>query len=262
MADRRVTPAREGRAAAQGGRVPLRHGAARPAAPARGGLALLAYGAALLTLLTACSGAPATTSPPATAPASDPAATSDPASAPDPASDGSIAGGAQEGGSTRSSGYTGSKGSGARPAPTATVTPAGRRCHTPELALSIGPNDPGAGQRNYPIVLTNTSSRTCTVYGYPGTGFVDAAGRSLTPDPERVPGRPRTVTLEPGDTAWAGLSFTNPDISEARAVTPETLLVTPPDETTQLTTPWTGGQVPAVRSSRIRLTPFQPGEGP
>ena len=50
----------------------------------------------------------------------------------------------------------------------------GGRCHTAELRASVGRVDPGAGQRNHPVVLTNTSSRTCTVLGYPGAAFVDA----------------------------------------------------------------------------------------
>ncbi|NED06890.1 DUF4232 domain-containing protein, partial [Streptomyces sp. SID6648] len=41
------------------------------------------------------------------------------------------------------------------------------RCHTGELRASVGRVDPGAGQRNFPVVLTNTSGRTCTVHGYP-----------------------------------------------------------------------------------------------
>jgi len=49
----------------------------------------------------------------------------------------------------------------------------GTRCHTSDLRASVGKNDPGAGQENFPVVLTNRSGRTCTVYGYPGAVGVD-----------------------------------------------------------------------------------------
>ncbi|WP_262505089.1 DUF4232 domain-containing protein [Streptomyces sp. TRM68367] len=124
--------------------------------------------------------------------------------------------------------------------------------------------DPGAGQRNFPVVLTNTSGRTCTVHGYPGAAFVDASGRQLGPDPQRSPGpSPGTVTLAPGDSAWAGLSYSSPEISGARTATPAALLVTPPDERDPLRVPWTAGEVPVGgNASSVRLTVFSAGSGP
>jgi hypothetical protein len=137
------------------------------------------------------------------------------------------------------------------------------RCHTAELRVSVDRVEPGAGQRNYPVVLTNTSSRTCTVHGYPGAAFVDAEGRQLGPDPKRSPGfTPTTVTLAPGDRARAGLSFASPQTSGARTATPAALLVTPPDERTSLKAAWTAGEVPVGgNSSTVSLTVFGPGSG-
>ncbi|MFF5754188.1 DUF4232 domain-containing protein [Streptomyces longwoodensis] len=162
------------------------------------------------------------------------------------------------------------------PATTTTVTatapergasaaaPAGARCHTSELRASVGRNDPGAGQENFPVVLTNASTRTCTVYGHPGAAFLDASGRQLGADPERSTAtRPVRVTLAPGRRAWAGLSFSNPEVSGARAATPVTLLVTPPDEHDPLRVRWTGGPVPVSgNASTVRLTAFEAGTGP
>ncbi|NEY31557.1 DUF4232 domain-containing protein [Streptomyces sp. PRKS01-65] len=137
------------------------------------------------------------------------------------------------------------------------------RCHTSELRASVGRVDPGAGQRNFPVVLTNTSSRTCTVHGYPGAAFADSSGRQLGPDPRRAPGSPQTVTLAPGRSAWAGLSFTSPEVSGARAATPATLLVTPPDERHSLTVPWKGGKVPVGgTASTVTVTVLEAGTGP
>ncbi|MEU0076073.1 DUF4232 domain-containing protein [Streptomyces sp. NPDC006332] len=137
------------------------------------------------------------------------------------------------------------------------------RCHTSELRASVGRNDPGAGQENFPIVLTNASSRTCTVRGYPGAAFLDKSGRQLGPDPKRSSATPETVTLAPGKSAWAGLSFANPEISGAHAATPASLLVTPPNERDPLKVPWRGGKVPVSgNESSVRLIPFSPGTGP
>ncbi|WP_030607452.1 DUF4232 domain-containing protein [Streptomyces achromogenes] len=146
----------------------------------------------------------------------------------------------------------------------APATPAGgSRCHTSELRASVGRNDPGAGQENFPVVLTNTSGRTCTLRGYPGAAFVTASGGRLGADPRRTPGTPVTVTVRPGQSAWAGLTFSNPQVSGARAATPAGLLVTPPDERDPLRVAWPGGPVPVSgTASSARLTVLSRGTGP
>jgi hypothetical protein len=147
--------------------------------------------------------------------------------------------------------------------PSASPSPVGgTRCHTSELSVSVGRNNPGAGQENFPVVLTNRSSRTCTLYGYPGTAFVDASGKQLGPDPERSSTGPQTVRLAPGQSAWAGLSFANPEVSGAGTATPAALVVTPPDEKDPLKVAWKSGEVPVSgNESSVRLIPFSPGTG-
>jgi hypothetical protein len=136
------------------------------------------------------------------------------------------------------------------------------RCHTAELRARIGRPSPGAGQRNFPIVLTNTGERTCTLYGYPGAAFVDAAGKQLGPDPKRSADTPMTVRLTPGRSAWAGLTFASPEISGARTAVPNALFVTPPDERDPLKVAWTAGKVPVGgNKSSVFLTILQPGTG-
>ncbi|HZF91732.1 MAG TPA: DUF4232 domain-containing protein [Streptomyces sp.] len=148
------------------------------------------------------------------------------------------------------------------PPATRTAAPDGTRCRTSELRASVGRNDPGAGQENHPVVLTNASARTCTVHGFPGAAFVDASGRQLGPDPRREPESPARVTLAPGRSAWAGLSYANPEISGARTATPAALLVTPPDEREPLRVPWTAGEVPVGgNESTVSLTVLRAGSG-
>ncbi|MFJ9097024.1 DUF4232 domain-containing protein [Streptomyces sp. NPDC102405] len=147
--------------------------------------------------------------------------------------------------------------------PSAPRSPSGgTRCHTSELRASVGRNNPGAGQENFPVVLTNQSTRTCTLYGYPGTAFVDASGKQLGPDPKRSSTEPETVRLAPGQSAWAGLSFANPEVSGAGTATPAALVVTPPDEEDPLKVTWKSGEVPVSgNESSVRLIPFSPGTG-
>ncbi|GGL63776.1 lipoprotein [Streptomyces fumigatiscleroticus] len=158
---------------------------------------------------------------------------------------------------------TAASASASRAAPSAARERTGGRCHTSELRASVGRLDPGAGQRNFPVVLTNVSDRTCTLHGYPGAAFVDASGAQLGPDPVRSPGTATTVEVAPGRSAWAGLSYADPQISGARGATPAALLVTPPDERSSLKVRWTDGAVPVGgNASSVRLTVLSEGTGP
>jgi Protein of unknown function (DUF4232) len=223
--------------------------------------ALLAGTVAVLGLLTACgNGKDVHSNPPITA-----SGTAAPAT-----------------GTTKTPGSSGSATSAASAAPSGAVSPSApkgttpsasgggttaaatsARCHTSELRASVGRNDPGAGQENFPVVLTNRSGRTCTVRGFPGAAFVSASGTQLGADPKRESGSPTTITLRPGQSAWAGLTFSNPGVSGARTANPAALLVTPPDERDSLKVAWTGGAVPVSgNSSSVFLSVFSPGTAP
>ncbi|MEU8934029.1 DUF4232 domain-containing protein [Streptomyces sp. NPDC048409] len=230
----------------------------------RRGAALLTSTVAALGLLTACGNDTSGSSPESVS------GTAAPATGDSAGSSASDSGTAPSGTASRSTGSTATDGAskdggsatgggGTKTAGTAS----GSRCHTSELSASVGGNDPGAGQENFPIVFTNTSGRTCTVRGFPGAAFVDAAGGQLGPDPSRESGStPATVTLKPGGSAWAGLTFSNPEISGAKTATPAALKVTPPDERDALKVTWKGGTVPVSgNSSSVRLTVLSAGTG-
>ncbi|WP_369250980.1 DUF4232 domain-containing protein [Streptomyces sp. R41] len=224
--------------------------APRTSTPAR--RAALLAGIALLGLLTACGTDTPHNTPqklPGTAEPASGDRTTDAGSSPTADTTGSPA---TTGSGTTSGSASASSGSGST----------GTRCHTSELRASVGNNDPGAGQENFPIVLTNSSGRTCTVRGYPGAAFIDASGKQLGPDPQRSSGTPTTVTLAPGQSAWAGLTFSNPEISGAHTATPASLLVTPPDEKDSLKVKWTQGKVPVSgNASSVSLTVVRAGTG-
>ncbi|MFJ3230876.1 DUF4232 domain-containing protein [Streptomyces sp. NPDC086787] len=156
---------------------------------------------------------------------------------------------------------TGDSGANGSPVRSTAAATSGR-CHTSELAASVGRNNPGAGQENFPIVLTNRSSRVCTLHGYPGTAFVNASGTQIGANPKRSSGQAATVTLKPGQSAWAGLTFSNPHVSGAKSANPVDLLVTPPNERDPLKVRWTAGKVPVSgNASSVFLTVFGPGTG-
>ncbi|MEU2221707.1 DUF4232 domain-containing protein [Streptomyces sp. NPDC018347] len=225
--------------------------------------ALLVGTAALLGLLAACGDGQDTRSGPTVTASGTAAPAQDGKSGPSSAAPSSPAPPSSAAGSGSSAPPRATASSGGGGAVASATAAAGSRCHTSELRASVGRNDPGAGQENFPLVLTNTSGRTCTLRGYPGAAFVNGSGARLGADPRREPGSPVSVTLRPGQSAWAGLAFSNPGISGARSATPATLLVTPPDERDQLRVAWPGGPVPVSgNSSSVRLTVLSPGTGP
>ncbi|MET7781870.1 DUF4232 domain-containing protein [Streptomyces mirabilis] len=230
-----------------GDAVPVR----RPSSPTH--RAALVAGVALLGLLTACGTDHGAASPPQKL-----SGTAEPASG-DKTADTTGTGAAPTGSPTPSAAASNSS---SNSSSTGSGSSGGTRCHTSELRATVGANDPGAGQENFPVVLTNTSHRTCTVRGFPGAAFVDASGKQLGPDPRRSADTPTTVTLSPGRSAWAGLTFSNPGISGAKTATPASLIVTPPDERDPLKVTWKGGEVPVSgNASSVSLTVVRAGNG-
>ncbi len=63
--------------------------------------------------------------------------------------------------------------------PGGTPSPAaapGRPCGTSALRITLGPPSAAAGHFYRPVIFTNMSGATCTLYGYPGISFVAAIG--------------------------------------------------------------------------------------
>ncbi|MFJ1596625.1 DUF4232 domain-containing protein [Streptomyces sp. NPDC088261] len=227
----------------------------RPRSPlARRRAIRLAAGGALVVaaaaLLTGCGGkddpaasAPHTVGGPAVPVGGDPSGTATPD--PDPTASGTTS-------APTSSPSTGSAGSGTKSGGTSgssthsggtSTSAGGERCHTPDVKASVGPNRPGAGQENFALVLTNTSGHTCTVDGFPGLAFLNKAGQQVSVDPERAKVTGTLVKLAPGRSAWAPMTFGNPEITGVTTVTPASVLITPPDEKDALKVAWTGGSV-------------------
>ncbi|PBC80049.1 uncharacterized protein DUF4232 [Streptomyces sp. TLI_235] len=129
---------------------------------------------------------------------------------------------------------TGTSGPGSAAGSGGTTARAGTdRCHTADLKADVQIQDAGRAM----VMLTNKGSRACTVKGYLGYGGLLADNSRTDTATHRVakPGPPVAVTLKPGTTAFSGLSWSSCDKADASCAVLAGLVVTPPDETTQLT---------------------------
>jgi hypothetical protein len=105
--------------------------------------------------------------------------------------------------------------SSAAPAATASGTPAATATASAQAAQLKASNvtQPGGGAagsvfRN--VVLENTGTTACTLRGYPGLSYVDAAGKQVGAPAERNPDATMTaVTVAPGGSAVAEVQQTN-----------------------------------------------------
>ena len=120
-------------------------------------------------------------------------------------------------------------------------------CGTDSLSLTTGPyGAPGdASQIHFDVTLTNTSPESCALQGYPGVDLIGPDDPSWGPvyslprqDVEAAP-----LTLAPGASASSRLTFLpTPD-----GWVPTSIVVTPPDATTQLEVPWIPGGIAVLR---------------
>ncbi|MEE6137724.1 DUF4232 domain-containing protein [Mycobacterium sp. 050128] len=133
---------------------------------------------------------------------------------------------------------------------TAAATP---WCGADSLKLSASPPiSPGEQvYLHFYVILTNVSRQTCTLQGYPGVDLVGPDDPPLGPTYSlpRESGDVRPVVLAPGASAASLVAFLpklGPDGMEP-AWPPTTIVVTPPDSTAQLQTPWIPGGLTVLR---------------
>jgi hypothetical protein len=127
-----------------------------------------------------------------------------------------------------------------------------------------------AGSVYYPIDFTNTSSSTCTLYGYPGVSFSSGRGGSQIGKPaSRNPaGPPVTVTLTPGGVAHATVQVAqagNYSKSVCKPVTAHWLKIYPPNQTAPLFVSFTiqacSHKVPSTGGSQLSIYSMREGPG-
>jgi hypothetical protein len=126
--------------------------------------------------------------------------------------------------------------------PTLSSTPsaaASTVCRSSQLRLSIGSTEGGAGQVHQDLVLTNHGA-ACSLHGYPGVSFLDAAGQQVGDAAAMNPGKVSRVQLAAGGHAVAVLSYSNSGAYPAARCRPKqasTVRVYPPGERVALTAP-------------------------
>ncbi|WP_055551709.1 DUF4232 domain-containing protein [Streptomyces sp. NBRC 110028] len=121
---------------------------------------------------------------------------------------------------------------------TASRPGAQRVCPTERLGLSLGREDVGAGNIYMPLVLTNKSTATCTLTGFPGVSLLDSVGSAIG-DPASRRGASRSaVSLPPGGSASAMLHTLNEGTADKPCWrTPARIRAYPPDSSTSMTVP-------------------------
>ena len=119
---------------------------------------------------------------------------------------------------------------------------AGGGCATSALRASLGPSNGAAGSGFVPVRFTNTSSTSCTLFGYPGVSLVVSPGGSQVGNAaDRRQADPslhaHTVTLGPGQVAHAVLQINDYGAypkSRCRPASAPYLRVYPPGQTAPL----------------------------
>lgn len=105
-----------------------------------------------------------------------------------------------------------------------------RICSKGQLTLTVGRMDVGAGNVYLPLILTNKSSSTCTLTGFPGVSLLDSTGAAIgDPATRRGPTR-STVSLPPGGSASTSLHTLNEGTTDTPCRrSPAQIRVYPPD---------------------------------
>jgi hypothetical protein len=113
-------------------------------------------------------------------------------------------------------------------------------CQPWQLSLTPAGGSAATGHRLDIYALQNTSQISCTLYGYPGMQMYGASGAALPTTVIRggafefLDVTPQTVTLAPGDRASFALGFTVIPTGDQTCPESSSLLVTPPNDYTQL----------------------------
>jgi hypothetical protein len=129
--------------------------------------------------------------------------------------------------------------------PSATASSGPGPCQGSALKVTLGKGGAAAGTAYYPIVFTNVSSATCTLYGFPGVSFTGETYKvQVGPAATRNHSSPEAVvTLAPGATASAQIAVVdaqNYSAGSCGLTTASGILVYPPNLTTSVGLPFNG----------------------
>lgn len=142
----------------------------------------------------------------------------------------------------------------------------GTACPASALRLSIGNGNGAAGSVYYPIVFTNSSSSSCTLFGFPGVSFVTGrSGSQIGDAATRRSDKPvQTVTLAPGGVAHATLQVVqalNFPAAKCQPVNAHFLKIYPPNQTDAVILSFNAKACAATGQgvTVLNVAPVQPG---
>lgn len=124
---------------------------------------------------------------------------------------------------------------------TSTSTATAQICQAGQLRFALGAGTGAAGTITSSVTLTDASSQTCTLYGYPGMQLLDTRGNPIPtmvvrgqahfPDAVANAG-PSTVTLTPGAQATFSLQYSDVPVGpETTCPASSKAEITPPTNT-------------------------------
>jgi hypothetical protein len=139
-------------------------------------------------------------------------------------------------------------------------------CPLSALKVDLGPSNAAAGTDVVPIQFTNTSSATCTLYGYPGVSFTgETYAVQVGPAATRNHGiTPQLVTLAPGAEASALISVVdaqNYPAGSCGLTTASGILVYPPNLTKSVGLPYNGYTCVNAKDHVLTVDPVVTGPG-
>jgi Domain of unknown function (DUF4232) len=150
--------------------------------------------------------------------------------------------------------------------PTGTPSPAaapGGSCSTSALRMTLGLAGAAAGHFYRPVVFTNISGASCTLYGYPGISFVAATGgKQIGAAAGRSPASKQLVVLAPGGKAHAVLDLLdvlNFPPSMCAASSAHWLKIYPPNQFTAGYVRWTAEVCSKSKPVYVFVAPVRPG---
>jgi hypothetical protein len=151
-------------------------------------------------------------------------------------------------------------------------TTASSRCRSSRLSATVGHPNGAAGSVGYVVVLQNTSTSTCTLYGYPGMQLLDASGAALPTHVARgtaatvPPVAEHTVTLAPGGDAAFAVGFaTATGYGSEQCPRSSTVAITPPNDYHSIVMHWAiapyGGTTQHLECGDVTVSPVYAGSG-
>jgi hypothetical protein len=140
------------------------------------------------------------------------------------------------------------------PTTTTTTNPArtSTECRTESLTVTLGAPTGAAGHVGFELEFRNHSAATCTMTGFPGVSFLDGSGNQVGDPADRNPVSYQTITLAPGQTGYALVVVTNPDVVNCPNTVPSLIRIYPPNETTPV-------RIASVSGLRVCVSKTVPG---